>query len=317
MKFRERRFLSPGLFLLAATGAVFAGLCVADFLAFLLVHWCYGWSFTQFGQLETLAPSLPHAQAGLLLVQGVVGLGMGLGALVMPVWAGHPIRRYFAPRPLATTWPLLGASLLICCAVPLTTALAAWNATLHLPASWHAVEQWARVQEHQAQRLTQVLTRSTSPAQELAALIVLAGLPAVVEELVFRGLIQRGLGRWLRSSHGSVWLTAAVFSLLHVQFLGFVPRFLLGAVLGYLYLWSNNLLVPIAAHFAQNASQLMLHRLNQHYWLSRQFNPEGVPAWPVALVSGLLAAGIGYCLARYFANRAGSPSTRATPAEYF
>lgn len=314
MKPRERRPLPPGLFLLAATGAVFAGLCLADFLAFLLVHWCYGWSFTQFGQLETLAPSLPHARAGLLLVQGVVGLGMGLGALVVPVWSGHPLRRYFAPRPLAATWPLLGTSLLIFCAVPLTTALAAWNATLHLPASWHAVEQWARAQEDQAQRLTQVLAQFTSPAQGLAALVVLAGLPAVVEELVFRGLIQRGLGRWLHSSHGSVWLTAALFSLLHVQFLGFVPRFILGLVLGYLYLWSDNLLVPIVAHFTQNAGQLVLLGLSQHHWLSLQFNPEGVPAWPVALVSGLFAAGIGYGLARYFAGRVGSPSPKATPA---
>lgn len=317
MKPRDRRSFPPGLFLLAAIAAVFAGLCVADFLAFLLVHWCYGWSFAQFGQLETLVPSLPHARAGLLLVQGVVGLGIGLGALVVPMWAGHPLRRYFAPRPLAATWPLLAAMLLIFCAVPFTTALAAWNATLHLPDSWHAVEQWMRAQEDQAQRLTQALTRFTSPAQALAALVVLAGIPAVGEELVFRGLIQRGLGRWLHSPHGSVWLTAAVFSLLHVQFFGFVPRFILGVALGYLYLWSDNLLVPIAAHFAQNAGQLVLLELSQHHWLSRQFTPEGVPAWPVALASSLCAAGIGYGLARYFASRAGSPSPGATQVDYF
>lgn len=296
-------------------GAVFAGICLADFLAFLLVHWSYGWSFTQFGHLQTLASGLPHARAGLLLVQGMVGLGMGVGALALPVWAGYPIRRYFAPRPLAAAWPLLGAGLLIVCAVPLTTALAEWNATWHLPAGWHAVEQWARTQEAHAQRLTHAVTRFTSPAQALAALVVLAGLPAVGEELVFRGLLQRSLGRWLHARHGSVWLTAAVFSLLHVQFLGLVPRFVLGLVLGYLYLWSENLLVPMVAHFTQNAGQVLLLGLAQHSWTSTQRTLQIAQAWPVVLVSTFLAAGISYRLARYFTGRASSSSARPTPAK--
>lgn len=312
MKPRARRSLPPGTFLLAAVGAVLAGICIADFLAFLLVHWLYSWSFAQFGHLPTLVPRLPHARAGLLLVQGVVGLGMGVGALALPIGEGQAIQRYFAPRPLPATWPLVGAGLLIICAVPLTTALAEWNATLHLPASWHAVEHWARTQEDQAQRLTHAVTQVTSPVQALAALLVLAILPAVAEELVFRGLLQRSLSRWLQSSHGSVWLTAALFSLLHVQFLGLVPRFVLGLVLGYLYLWSENLLVPIVAHFTQNAGQVLLLGLAQPEWGSNPFQPEAGPAgaWPVVLLSGLLTTGIGYGLARYFTSQVSSPSPR-------
>jgi hypothetical protein len=133
----------------------------------------------------------------------------------------------------------------------------------------------------------------------------MALIPAVAEELIFRGVMQRLLGRWLGSPHASIWLTAALFSVLHVQFFGFVPRFLLGVLLGYLYAWSGNILVSIAAHFTQNAGQLLLLWVAQKGYVASRFNPDALQAWPwpTVLVSSLLTTGILYFLCQRFTNR--------------
>jgi membrane protease YdiL (CAAX protease family) len=287
---------------------VFAGLCLANFLAFLLVQLLYDFSFRQFGQLDTLAARLPHGQQALLLTQGVAGIGLAAGALAVPRLYQQPLRDYFAPRPLTSGWWPLGASGLLLCTVPLAATLLSWNAQLHLPASWQALEHWARGQEQHAQQLIHGLTRFQSAAQFLAALLVLALLPTVAEEVIFRGVLQRQLGRWLGSAQAGIWLTAVLFSALHVQFLGFVPRLLLGLILGYLYAWSCNLMVPMVAHFTQNAGQLLLLWLTQRRYVAPMFNPEAWQAWPwpVVLVSSLLTAGILYTLHQCFKHRLAS-----------
>jgi membrane protease YdiL (CAAX protease family) len=295
----------PVVVLLALIGLVFAGLCLANLLAFLLVHFLYGLSVSQFGQLDTLSPSLPHVREAVLLTQGVAGIGLGAGALVLPLLYEQAISRYFAPQPLTSAWWPLVASSLIICAVPLISVLTTWNASVHLPTNWQGLEQWARVTETQGQQLIQILTQFRSFSQLLVALLVMALIPAVAEELIFRGVMQRLVVRWLGSPHASIWLTAALFSALHVQFFGFVPRFLLGVLLGYLYAWSGNILVSIAAHFTQNAGQLLLLWLAQKGYIAVRFNPDALQAWPwpTVLVSSLLTTGIFYFLYQRFANR--------------
>lgn len=307
---KQSRALSarPGVVLVVLVALVFAGLCLANFLAFLLVHLLYAYSFRQFGQLDTLAADLPHGRQALLLTQGMAGIGLAAGALTVPLLYQQPIRAYFAPRRLTSGWWPVGASGLLLCTVPLTSTLLSWNAQLHLPASWQGLEHWARDQEQHAQRLLHGLTQFQSVFQFLAALLVLALLPTVAEEVIFRGVLQRQLGRWLGSAQASIWLTAVLFSALHVQFLGFVPRLVLGLILGYLYAWSGNLVVPMVAHFIQNAGQLLLLWLTQQGYVAPVFNPDAWQAWPwpVVLVSSLLTAGLLYLLHQRFTHRLAS-----------
>ena len=110
----------------------------------------------------------------------------------------------------------------------------------------------------------------------------------------------------------SATLAAALFSAVHLEFFGFVPRLLLGLVLGYLYEWSGNILVPIAAHFTQNAFQLLLLYLAQGHHLPTTFNPDSNAAlpWPLVLLSAALSAGLLVLLYRYLPGR-GAP--RAMP----
>ncbi len=92
----------------------------------------------------------------------------------------------------------------------------------------------------------------------LMVMLLVAGiLPAFGEEFLFRGIVQRIFQHWTRHGHLAVWLAAIIFSLIHMQFLNFLPRLVLGAMLGYLFLWSGNLWYSIAAHFFNNAALLV------------------------------------------------------------
>ena len=84
-------------------------------------------------------------------------------------------------------------------------------------------------------------------------LFIMAILPAIGEEMLFRGIIQRYFINIIKNYHIAVWITAVIFSLFHLQFYGFIPRLVLGALLGYMMVWSGNLWVPITAHFFNNA----------------------------------------------------------------
>lgn len=91
----------------------------------------------------------------------------------------------------------------------------------------------------------------------LVMLLVAGIIPAFGEEFLFRGIVQRIFQRWTRNGHLAVWLAACIFSFIHMQFLDFLPRLVLGAMLGYLFLWSGNLWYSIAAHFFNNAILLV------------------------------------------------------------
>jgi membrane protease YdiL (CAAX protease family) len=82
---------------------------------------------------------------------------------------------------------------------------------------------------------------------------MVALLPAVGEEFLFRGVIQRSFTRMTKNHHHGIWISAFFFSALHMQFYGFLPRLLLGGLFGYLLVWSGSMWIPILAHFFNNA----------------------------------------------------------------
>jgi membrane protease YdiL (CAAX protease family) len=301
MKGLPSRSLHPLLQILLLVGLAVAGLCLASLLALVLATSVFGLSLAQFGYLGAAPERVPHGWAVSMLLQGLSLAGLGAGAAVLPLVlraSSQPAERYFAPRPLRQAWWLGAAALLILVSVPMQSALVAWNANVHFPAFLHEFEQWARAMENQAAGLTKFLTEFTTPARLLVGLLVIAVTPAIAEELVFRGVIQRNLVRWFNSRHVGVWLTAALFSAVHLQFFGFVPRFLLGLILGYLYEWSGSILVPMAAHFTQNAFQLLLLYLAQNRQLPSSFDPDANQAlpWPVVVLSTVLSAALLYHL---------------------
>ena len=318
MKGLAPRSVHPAAQLLMLLGLAVAGLCLASLLALVSANALYGISMVQFANLAAMPDQYPHGWDVLMLYQGLSLAGAGAGALVLPRLLGQSVASYFAPRRLGAAWWPVAAGLVILCSVPFLSALVSWNASAHFPSALHDFELWARDKEDQAAGLTKFLTDFNSPGRLLVGLIVIAIVPAVAEELVFRGGVQRNLVQWFNSRHVGVWLAAAIFSAIHVQFFGFVPRFVLGLVLGYLYEWSGNIVVSMAAHFTQNAFQLLLLYLFQTKQLPSSFNPDANVAvpWPAVLASAVLTAVLLYWLhQRWAAGRAPATVASVPPSE--
>ena len=149
----------------------------------------------------------------------------------------------------------LGLGLLIFIA---TITFTAYLAQLNL--SFDLSDWQAQIEGDVAEVLETIIVRSSTPVF-LVVLVAIAVLPAFGEEMVFRGLIQPGFIRMTGSAHFGIWLTAAFFGLVHLQFAGILPRVFLGAVLGFLAYNSQRLWVPIVAHALFNGVQAVAARM--------------------------------------------------------
>ena len=144
------------------------------------------------------------------------------------------------------------------CLFPITSFTGQINSAMHFPSSFSGVEQWMIRQEEKADDLLDVLIEADTLPGMLMNLFMIALLPAVAEELIFRGVFQKIFYRLLRSGHLAIWFTALIFSTIHFQFFGFVPRFILGLVFGYLFYWSGTLWLPVISHFVNNAFPVIM-----------------------------------------------------------
>lgn len=168
-----------------------------------------------------------------------------------------------------------------------------WNAQMVLPEFLSEVEIWMKQMETQLMELTKFLTDFQSISELLAGILVIGVLAAVGEELFFRGLIQPKFQNYFKSAHWGIWITAFVFSAIHVQFYGFIPRLFLGALFGYMYHYSGSLFYPIIAHFLNNTvTVLMVYFSNQGY-IEFELESTDSVSYSAALV-GLLVLILGF-----------------------
>ncbi len=137
--------------------------------------------------------------------------------------------------------------------------------------------------EAQAMVLTKAMLDIGSFGELTACLIAVAVLPAIAEEYLFRGALQPLFAKWSGSIHLGVWCSAIVFSAIHMQFFGFIPRMLLGAGFGYLVVASGNLWVAVGAHFINNASAVIAAWYFGAEWLETGLEPSSEP-WGIEQV---------------------------------
>lgn len=136
---------------------------------------------------------------------------------------------------------------------PVTSFTGQLNSEMHLPDWLSGVEKWMTEKEDNANSIIDMLIVSRTFLAMMLNLLMIAVLPAIGEELIFRGIFQKIFYKVFRSGHMAVWITAFIFSALHFQFFGFIPRLILGLVFGYIYLWSGTLWLPVISHFVNNA----------------------------------------------------------------
>ena len=147
--------------------------------------------------------------------------------------------------------------------LPLIAGFVYVNEQIKFPASLHNIEVWMREMEEKNNILTQTLTAHSTISILLVNIVIMAVFPALFEEFLFRGTLQPFFTQWFHNKHLAIILTAFIFSSIHFQFFGFIPRFLLGIYLGYLLTWKKTLWLPITAHFCHNALSLILDYCKQ------------------------------------------------------
>lgn len=140
--------------------------------------------------------------------------------------------------------------------LPVVGVLSAFNESI-MPQEG-SVAEFMRDMEEAANHILELVTSQRGTWDLVSNLLVFAVLAGVCEEFFFQGALQPLMMNWCRNPHIGIIMTALIFSALHFQFYGFIPRFVLGVYLGYLFYWSRSLWLPILAHVLHNALSIMV-----------------------------------------------------------
>ncbi len=271
----ERNPLSSLILLLLL---IFAGAVVFTGIAFAIGTSIYG--------AETML-KLSSGNPGNLDLIKLVQIISSIGMFVIPAliyaklqnkdWLGYlkiiPIPAYLA---LLTIVIMFSAS-------PALEYTMQLNKGMKLPYFLKEVEAWMLQQELKMELMTKQLIIMNSIPALFVNLVMLAIIPAFGEELIFRGGFQQIFARWFGNHHVAIWLTAIIFSSIHFQFYGFFPRMFLGALFGYLLVWSGSLWLPILGHFLNNALAVFTAYWYQQQGLSIDKMFEAEPSSPVQI----------------------------------
>jgi len=183
---------------------------------------------------------------------------------------------------------LLTFILLFSC-LPFLNWLISVNESMHLPGFLSGIEDWMRSTEEDAARLTDAFMTMPTAGGFLFNLLLIALLPAIGEEFLFRGLAQRLFREWLGSIHVAIFISAFLFSAMHLQFYGFLPRMMLGVMFGYLFYWTGSIWVPVFAHFINNGAAVVFSYLGQKGVLSGDYEDFGATDHVLLIVLSLLS----------------------------
>jgi hypothetical protein len=162
------------------------------------------------------------------------------------------------------------------------------------------IQRWIQTREDEANKMITFMLSRHTPGELFLNLIFIALTAGIGEELFFRGVMQRLFIKWFRSPWAGIIVTAIIFSAIHMQFLGFLPRFLMGILLGAIYWYSGSLLVAILAHFIYDALVITLVYLRPE--MLKDTNAGMTPQanlWMVALGSAILVGTILWQMKRY------------------
>ncbi|MEA5081573.1 MAG: CPBP family intramembrane glutamic endopeptidase [Dysgonamonadaceae bacterium] len=159
---------------------------------------------------------------------------------------------------------------IFCLAYPFISYVTQWNMQIEFPEALRDVETWMRQMEDAAKQTTDQLLSGKNLGNFTMNILLVAGLAAFSEEIFFRGALQTLLNKAFKNGHAAVWVSAIIFSSIHFQFYGFFARLIMGAILGYLFLYSKNLWIPIVVHFFNNAMVIV----SNQFWGESEWAAE-------------------------------------------
>ena len=174
----------------------------------------------------------------------------------------QPIQQLGFRKP-AKGWMLLVGVAVIFVSLPVTNILGTWNEKMSFGPAFEPIEALLKQMEDMAAELTQRMMEVDTVWGLLGNLLVIALIPAIGEELTFRSVLQQALTKRM-NVHLGVFLSAFIFSFIHFQFYGFLPRMFIGLLLGYMFYYSGSVWTTILMHFLNNATAVVVGYLQYH-----------------------------------------------------
>jgi membrane protease YdiL (CAAX protease family) len=267
--------LPPFQKLLFAIGIMFLSSFIFLVISFAIIKFHYG--INLFSNSDILNDfNNPAVLKSMKLLQVLSG---GIGLFIFPAFASAYFfdsnsLEYLQLKKRAALISFLLVIIILFASMPFINWMVEINSHFKLPSAFSPLEQWMRKSEDEAAKLTEAFLAGTSITSLLLNLIIVALLPAFGEELFFRGIMQKLFLQMTKNKHLAIIITSIIFSAIHLQFYGFLPRMVLGIFLGYLLVWSGSLWLPVLAHFVNNVAAVIFTFLQQQNKIG--FDPETV-----------------------------------------
>ena len=276
---------------------VFGALAVAQSIAVALTTFLFGIPFEDLMPLLTGNLSHPNARLAFLFIQG---LGGG-GAFLLGGWLFIRLvdKKTLKIKQQISRVKFTGILVLILLMIgfiAFNSLIVYLNTNAHFPEFLSGLEKALRDKEDELMLLTQYITDFDNGLEFFIAILVIGIMAGWGEEYLFRGIIQPKMHHYTGNVHLGVWITAFVFSAIHLQFYGLLPRMFLGALFGYLYVYSGSLIYPIIAHTLNNALTVTMVYLGKLGIVDFDIEGPSEIYWPYVLI-GLVVFVVGF---RYF-----------------
>ena len=225
------------------------------------------------------------------------GISSALIFIVPPVLfyvitRSQPMRQLGFRKPNSAWMLLIGVALMFI-SLPLTNLLTSWNEKMDFGSAFESLEALLKQFEETAGDLTEKMLQVDTIGGLLGNLLVIALIPAIGEELTFRGMLQQAMTRRCKNAHVAIILSAAIFSFIHFQFYGFLPRMFLGIILGYMFYYSGSIWTSILMHFINNGSAVAVAYLEHKGLMDVDWEHFGATSnvW-IMVASAIVTAGL-------------------------
>lgn len=276
---------SPALQFVITLLFCLTGLLVFILIGSIIVFAGYGIDGIQSIQTPNLNDSGSLEIIKILQVCQTIGLFIAPAILLSFLFSDKP-SQFLMMRGITLTQTLYSVFAILL-AFPAINLLSSLNMLIDLPA-------WMDEMEKNAMEITNAFMNTRSFSGFTFNVFMIALLPALGEELIFRGILQRIFTDWTRSAVIGILISAVLFSFMHLQFQGFIPRLALGVLFGFLFLWTRSIWIPITVHFCNNFLAIVGYTLMNRGLLPQETETIGGigEMWPLGLVSLIAVLGI-------------------------
>ncbi|WP_316802412.1 CPBP family intramembrane glutamic endopeptidase [Pedobacter nototheniae] len=279
--------INPFFQILLLLAYAIAGALIFSFIGLVIVCAMYG--IFSFEKINFLVSGDPRYIDGIKIIQVLSTIGTFiLPPVILALNERKKLSSFYGfVKPKFLLLIIVLAVMIV--SMPFMEWIAVSNQKMVLPTFFKGIERWMKEKEDAAMQMTIQLITARNNFDFLVNLVMIAVLPAIGEELMFRGGLQRSLNRMFGNPHAAIWISAIIFSAIHVQFYGFIPRMLLGAGFGYLYYYSGNIWYAITAHFINNAYAVCaaFYMQKHNIPLNKADEPIGFP-WYGYVISAII-----------------------------